>query len=195
MREIGVPILVDPGEHTLEAKASDRVDWHSSFTIETVDAGKTRSVPIGPLVPIERVEKVELPSVPTGPRPSVVPPVEKGPPTPPLKYIALGTAGAGVVAIAVGTVFALGARSKWNDAKDLGCDDNGTCRTQAGVDLVNDAHSKSTVGTISFIGGIALIGGGVAMWFLAPSPKRAGAVKPEVSIGPNGAELGVKGSF
>jgi hypothetical protein len=193
--ELRSQVPVDLGEHKLDARAPDRVDWHSSFEIGQGDAGKTRSLPIGPLAPIERVEKVELPpGTPTTERP--VPPapiVDRSPPTHPLKYIGLATAGAGVVAIGLGTVFAIGAKSKWNDAKDMGCDDNGTCRTQAGADLVSDAHSKATVGTIAFIGGIALIGGGVAMWLLAPPS--SSAVKPEVSIGPDGAQLGVKGSF
>ena len=192
--ELRAQVPVDPGEHKLEARAPDRVDWQSSFEIVAADAGKTRSLPIGPLAPIERVEKVELPPgtpTPERPGPAAAPIVDRSPPTHPLKYIGAATAGAGLVAIGLGTVFALGAKSKWNDAKDAGCDDNGVCRTQAGADLVNDAHSKATVGTIAFVGGIALIGGGVAMWLLAPSS----SVTPEVSIGPSGAQLGVKGSF
>jgi len=189
--ELGAPVPVDPGEHRIDAKAPDRVDWRGSFSVGAVDAGKTRSVPVGPLQPIERVEKIETPPIATtekGPPIVAEPP---SPPTHPLKYIGLATAGAGLVAIGVGTVFALQAKSKWNDAKDLGCDDNGTCRTQAGADLVDDAHSKATVGTIAFTAGIALAAGGVAMWLLAPKA----TMTPEVSVGPGGAQIGVKGSF
>ena len=194
--EIGVAIPIDAGQHTIEAKAPERVDWHSTFDLGKPDEGKTRSLPVGPLAPILRVERVETVE-PTRPNPvAPAPQADTGPRTPVLKYVGIATAGAGVVAIAVGTIFALSAKSKWNDAKDLGCDSDGVCRTQAGVDLVNDANSKAKIGTIGFGAGIALIAGGAAMFFLAPSPEPSKpGVAPTVSIGPGGANLGVQGSF
>ena len=111
--------------------------------------------------------------------------------------VAIASAGAGVVALAVGTIFALQAHSNWNDAKGMGCDDSGVCRTQAGADLVNDAGSKATIGTIGISAGIVLIAGGAALWFFTPTPEREAkaAVTPSVSVGPGGAQLGVVGRF
>jgi hypothetical protein len=191
--DLGVPVPVDPGAHTIDAKAPDRVDWHGSFELGKSDEGKTRSLPVGPLAPIERVPNAELP----GPGETTVPvaraPAEPQRRMPTLRYVAIATAGAGVVALAIGTVFAISANSKWNDAKSMGpCDDNGVCKTQQGVDLVNDAHSKATIGTIGITAGIVLVGGGAALWFLTPSSE---VVRPTVSIGPNGAQLGVAGRF
>jgi hypothetical protein len=192
--ELNVPFPVDPGEHTIEAKAPERVDWKSTFDIAATDAGETRSLPIGPLAPMELVP-VDTPPPPDRPRPPP-PVVDEGRPTPPLKYAAVASAGAGLVAIAVGTIFARGAKSNWDDAKALGCDGNGVCRTREGVDLINDAGSKATIGTISFVAGVALIGGGVTMWFLAPSPEKPEpAVAPDVSVGPGGAHIGLRGTF
>jgi hypothetical protein len=195
--DLGVPVPVDPGTHTIDAKAPDRVDWHGTFELGKSDEGKTRSLPVGPLAPIERVERVELPQGTRAENPYVpTRPLEPERRTPTLRYVAIASAGAGVVALAVGTIFALQARSKWDDAKALGCDDNGTCKTQPGVDLVNDAGSKATVGTIGFVAGAALIAGGAALWFLTPSSEEVKrTVTPSVSIGPGGAHIGVMGSF
>jgi hypothetical protein len=196
--ELGAALPVDPGSHAIDAKAPDRVDWHGNFDLGKPDEGKTRSLPIGPLAPIQRVENVQLPEG-QGTVDNSAYSRTPAPPTrhwPTLRYVAIASAGAGVVAIAVGAIFAVSANSKWSDAKAMGCDDNGTCRTQAGVDLVNDAGSKSTIGTIGIGAGIALVAGGAALWFFTPSeesPKPS--VTPAVSIGPDGAHLGLRGSF
>ena len=193
--DLGTAVPIDPGTHTIDAKASGRVDWHGSFELGKADEGKTRSVPVGPLQSIERVENLE---VPTGPEAVPITPREPPkPPMPTLKIVGLASAGAGVVALAVGTIFALQARSSWNDAKGMGCDDNGTCRTQAAADLVNDAGSKATIGTIGISAGIVLIAGGAALWFFTPNAEQAktAAVTPSVSVGPGGAQLGLVGRF
>jgi hypothetical protein len=198
--ELNVPVPVDPGEHTLEAKAPERVDWKTTFEIVATEAGATRSLRIEPLAPIEPVHvdtpPPPHPESPTPPAPTPAPVVAKPPPIPPLKYAAVASAGAGLVAVAVGTIYAVTARSKWHDAKALGCDGHGVCRTQKGVDLINDAGSKATIGTISLVAGVALIGGGGAMWFLTRSPgKPEPAVTPDVSVGRGGVHLSLRGAF
>jgi hypothetical protein len=46
------------------------------------------------------------------------------------------------------------------------------------------------------VAGAALIGGGGAMWFLAPSPgKPERAVTPEVSVGRGGVHISLRGAF
>lgn len=196
--DLGVAIPVDPGSHTIDAKAPDRVDWHGTFDLGKPDEGKTRSLPIGPLAPIQRVENVQVPEgQPTVDNSTFARvPAEPTRHWPTLKYVGVATAGAGVVALTVGVIFAVSANSKWSDAKAMGCDDNGTCRTQAGADLVNDAGSKKTVGIVGISAGIALVAGGAALWFFTPTEESAKpGVTPAVSIGPGGANLGVKGSF
>lgn len=202
--ELNAPVPVDPGEHIVEAKAPERVDWKSTFEIAATQAGGTRNLPIGPLAPIEPVRPVHVdtPPTPVVEKPPATPAtpatalVEKPPPTPPLKYAAVASAGAGLIAVAVGTVYAVVARSNWQDAKALGCDQHGVCRDKKGVDLIHKAGSKATIATISLIAGVALIGGGSAMWFLAPSPgKRERAVAPEVSVGPGGVHVSLGGTF
>jgi hypothetical protein len=195
--ELGVALPVDSGKHAVEAKAPDRVDWRGAFELGKTDEGKTRSLPVGPLSPIQRVEKIEKIEPPVGPATPERPagpgaPAEPTTRTPPLKWVGLATAGAGVVAVTVGTIFALSARSTWNDAKAMGCDNNGVCKDPAAVNLVNDAGSKATIATIGITAGAVLVAGGAALWFLTPSSE---TVTPTVSVGPGGAQLGVKGSF
>ncbi len=202
--ELNVPVPVDPGVHTIEAKAPDRVDGKSTFEIAATEAGATRHLPIEPLAPIQpaHVDKPPPPVVEKPqqqpPPPSVVePPLPPPPPRPPLKYAAVASASAGLVAVAVGTIYAFSARSSWHDAKALGCDGSGVCRTQKGVDLINSAGSKATIATISLVAGVALIGGGGAMWFLAPSPGKPErpAVTPDVSVGRSGVHVSLGGTF
>jgi hypothetical protein len=197
--ELNVPVPVDPGTHTIEAKAPERVDWKTTFEIAATEAGVTRTLPIEPLAPIVPVH-VDTPPPPDQPPPPPDQPppsvVKTPPPTPPLKYAAVASASAGLVAVAVGTIFAFRARSNWRDAKALGCDASGVCRTQHGVNLVNDARSRATIATISLVAGGALIGGGAAMWFLAPSPRKPEpAVTPDVSVGRGGVHLSLRGTF
>jgi hypothetical protein len=196
--ELNVPVPVDPGEHTIEAKAPERVDWKSTFQIAATGAGETRRLPIGPLAPIVPVhgDARPPPDQPPPVQPPAAPVVEKPPPTPPLKYAAVASASTGLVAVAVGTIYAFGARSKWADAKAHDCDGKGVCRNNTGVELVNDAASKATIATISWVAGVALIGGGAAMWFLAPSPrKREPALTPDVSAGRGGVHISLRGAF
>jgi hypothetical protein len=195
--ELNAPVPVDPGEHTIEAKAPERADWKTTFEIATTETGKTRRLPIEPLAPIEPAHVDAPPPPPLPPdQPPQLPMVDKPPPTPRLKYAAVASAGTGVVALAVGTIFVFRARSSWRDAKALGCDSHGECRTPKGVDLVNDAGSRATIATISLVAGVALIGGGGAMWFLAHSPgKPEPAVTPEVSVGRGSVHVSLGGTF
>jgi hypothetical protein len=199
--ELTAPVPVDPGAHTIEAKAPGRVDWKAGVEIAATEAGQTRRLPIDLVAPIQPVhvappQPLLPPLTPVVETPPPAPVVEKPPLLPPLKYAAVATAGAGVVSVTVGTIFAFVARSRWHDAKALGCDSHGVCRTDQGVDLVNDAGSKATIATISLIAGVALIGGGGAMWFLAPPPgKPEPAVTPDVSVGPGGAHVSLRGTF
>jgi hypothetical protein len=206
--ELNTPFPVDPGPHTVEAKAPERVDWKTSFEIAASEAGQTHRVPIEPLAPIEPVH-VDTPPPPGQPPPSPGQPpppsrpptpspvVEKPPPVPRLKYAAVATAGAGGVAVAVGTFFAFAARSSWHEAKARGCDNHGVCPPPgSAVDLVDRAGSRATIATISFVTGVALIGGGGAMWFLARSRgKPEPAVTPDVSAGRGGVHLSLRGTF
>jgi hypothetical protein len=195
--DLGTAVAIDPGSHTVDATASDRVPWHGTFELGKTDEGKTRSFPVGPLQSIERVPNAEIPVGPTGPESVPMAPARPPkPPMPTLKIVGLVAAGAGVAALAVGTIFAIKAHSDWSSAKDMGCDDSGVCRTMDAANLVNDAGSHATIGTIGISAGLVLIAGGAALWFFTPTPEvEKPGVTPSVSVGPGGAQLGLVGRF
>ena len=193
--ELRAQVPVDPGEHKIEAKAPDRVDWQSSFEIVAADAGKTRSVPIGPLAPIERVEQVELPpGTPTTERPSAGRPDRRP-----------------VTADASPQVHRRGDRGRRRGRDRAGhrlrsrgeVEMERRARTWAATTTVRagrrQAPTWSTTPTPRRRSGPSR-SSGESRSSAAASPcgswrRRSSAVTPEVSIGPNGAQLGVKGSF
>jgi tetratricopeptide (TPR) repeat protein len=76
--------------------------------------------------------------------------------------------GAGVIAIGVSSIMTLSARGQYNDALEMYCmgmKDN--CDTM-GLQITHDARSTANTATFIFVGGLAMVGGGVALYLLAP---------------------------
>lgn len=194
--ELAAAIPLDVGKHALEARAAERNDWRSGFELAASDAGQTRSIQVGPLAPIEAIRPdVTTPTGPTGTGPVAPAVVDTGPMrrSPTWRWVGLGVAGAGVVAIGVGVVFGLSASSKWSDAKDAGCNDDGVCPNRAAADLVDDARSKGTLSTVMTAAGVGLAAGGVLLYLFAP--KERVSVTPGVSAAPGGASITIGGTF
>jgi hypothetical protein len=134
-------------------------------------------------------------SVPKPAAPSQVPPAEASPRaagSPPSS--AVRTAGfivGGVGLASVGTSLILGAlaKSKNDDANAI-CNGN-VCPSDRGVLLAHEAGHLATASTVTFIGGMALAGGGLLMVILAPR----GSVAFQPALGPGSAGLDVQGRF
>lgn len=107
-------------------------------------------------------------------------------------YVALGV---GAVGLAVGTVFALSAKSKYDDANAL-CP-NFPCpltREQASTreQLGSDGDSAKTASLIGFVaGGVGVVAGATLFMLSRPSAGEPGAVHAYVGPG----SLGLRGSF
>jgi len=177
--ELGSPIPVDPGPHTVEAVAPGKQKWSS--TVELSDAQKL---------------SVEVPALtasapaPVPAKPITAPPVEQSAATSSSqRTVAMVVGAVGVVGVGVGAVFGLGASSKWSDAKShcsaypYGCD-------AEGVDARASANSKATVSTVAFIVGGAALAGAAVLWFTADSSKEKNMA---FGVGPGSAF--VRGSF
>jgi hypothetical protein len=187
----GIPLPVDPGPHTIEARAPG----YKTFTTTVVATRQSAPVVIRPL------EKAPADSSPTPPPPKVdvvvtPPPV---PIPPPPEVAAHGTAqrtagivltGAGVAGLAVSGVFAGLALTKDHAATNAGCDAS-TCPTTAGVQDSNDALTLARVSTWSFVVGAVVAVGGVTLWLTAPRATPSPSAWLAPSLG--GAVLG--GSF
>jgi hypothetical protein len=90
------------------------------------------------------------------------------------RIVGLALGGVGLGAAAVGTVFALTARSRYGDARQLcggvidQCDPAQVAGAQA---LVDDARRSATLSTVMFSAAGAAVLAGAIVWLTAPSPE------------------------
>jgi tetratricopeptide (TPR) repeat protein len=85
--------------------------------------------------------------------------------------------GAGVIAIGVSSIMTLSARGQYNDALNMYCMGMKDMCDPMGLELTHDARSTANTATIVFLVGTAAVGGGVALYLLAP--KGAASAKAE----------------
>jgi uncharacterized membrane protein YgcG len=131
---------------------------------------------------------------------------DKGTTTPPppgrnmrLGGIVLG--GAGVLAIGISSYMTLSARSKYKDALAMYCGGmTNNCDTM-GLEITHDARSTANKATVVFFVGLAMVGGGVALYVLAPKGPAQAATEEQTSVyftptvGPDSAGFVVGGGF
>jgi hypothetical protein len=171
---IGLAVPVDPGSHLIEAKAPDVVPF--SKRVDVAAPTKDGACPVTtvdiPTLEGERVQNtlVAKPTPTPTPRPIDLTP-DPAPPTPSSRWalphtLAVVAAAGGVVAVGVGTVFALGASSTKNDA-DGKCTPAGC--TAEGKNLLTDAGHKADAATVTFVIGGALLATGAVLWITSPS--------------------------
>jgi hypothetical protein len=194
--EWGLAVPVDPGDHAVMVSAPGH-------------AQRTFPAHVGPEAPsatvrIDRLDDTPAPApTPTpesasAPVPESTTPVPEPAPSPSdpgatRRWIGVGLAGAGVVGVALGAVFGLGAKSKLNQSnQDNHCDAKDTC-DPTGLSLRQDASNAATLSTVMFaIGGVAVAGGAV-LYFTAPrKPTTTGLV---IAPAPGGAAAMLRGSF
>jgi hypothetical protein len=114
------------------------------------------------------------------------------------RTVGLGVGAAGIVGVALGAIFGLGAISTNNDA-ETHCRTSDLC-TADGLKLKDSARSKATVSTVFFLVGAAAIGGGAILFLTAPEdgekPKGISRLRLEPSIGlATSGELSLKGDW
>jgi len=185
--EFGSPIPVDPGPHSIEAVAPGKQKWVS--TVHVADAAKL-TIEVPPLTPA--AGSAPAPAANSTPQPITSPPPAQDATSSSggtQRTAAIVVGAAGVVGLGLGTVFGLGASSKWSDAKSqcsaypYGCTSNAL--TEA-----SSAKSKASVATVAFIVGGAAIAGAGVLWFTAGSSKENSVA---VGVGPGAAFM--RGSF
>ncbi len=190
---LGTALPVDPGKHTIEAKAKGK----KPFTT-TIDVAERTKAP-----------SVEIPALEADPEADKTPVVTPPPPETTKdgstqRYIGIGVAGGGLIGVVIGTIFGLKTSSKWSEAKTH-C--NGIDCDRTGVTLAAEAKNAGTASTIFFIAGGVLLAGGATLFFTAPPsgpPKKGdggGTTKgaqlrpTDVRVGVGVGSLLVQGSF
>lgn len=170
---LGLPVPVDPGPHSVVAKASG-AEVTTAVDVRSPDAGSAcalTTIEIPTLLEGEHAAPAVAPAPATG--------ADVGPPPPPHSAwrtshtLAVVAASAGVVALGIGTVFTLKAASQKSDGNDL-CTSAG-CQP-AGQTLLHDAGTSADLATVSVIIGAALIATGAVVWFTSPSLRTAAAL-------------------
>jgi hypothetical protein len=213
----GTAVPVDPGSHTVTARAPGRKPWQTTVTV--VDGVQPVQVTV-PLLELETgsppqpAPPVAGPTSPVQPAPAAAPPAGLTQPlatSPPPDAAAPTDAGsgspqatigyvagaAGLVAAVVGTVFGVQAISKNNESKKQ-CTAYTTCNVQ-GWQLRKDARRAATVSTVGF--SVAAVGvvGGIILIATAPraktSPSTAVALSVRPGFGPSAAEIALNGAF
>jgi hypothetical protein len=155
---------VDPGTHVVSASAPGKREWRT--TVDVSGEGKTVTVDIPPLE--DAPEQVDSPApvaTTSAPSPSEAAPVQVAPSSigSDQRTIGILVGGVGVAGLAVGSIFGLQARSKWNDAD---CPNN-VCPTVEQQDRAEDAKQFAGIATWSFVGGGALVAAGTVLWMTA----------------------------
>jgi hypothetical protein len=171
--EFGMPIPVDPGAHVIEATAPKKRPFSANVSVAAKQTDAQVVVTLADDDSPKPVAAAEPSPVESHPAPLVTP----GPEQPAAaksgwsgqKTVALVVTGAGLVGVALGTVFGLDAKSKNDQALEpQNCRTTMYC-TQNGLSLTDDAKSAALASTIAFGAGAAALVAGAVLWFTAPS--------------------------
>ncbi len=196
--EVGTPIPVDKGKHTIEASAPGKKPWSGNIEITEIGATSTLAVPALDDAPLAPKASAVTSGTPGTERQSAR--EESGLGT--TRVVALVLGGVGVVGVGLGTVFALTAKSKYNDSLgDCAPADVNRC-TAAGASRRDDARGMGNLATVSFITGGVALAGGIAMWVVgAPkegktdAPRSGRAFAPTFSFSPAPGGAIMQGAF
>jgi hypothetical protein len=156
----GTAVPADPGPHTVEASAPDRLPF------STIAA-----------VPAEAQLVVEIPPLAVGSDTATRESGRARSPASsrsPLRMVGLVGGAVGIAALGVGTGFAIRAKTKWDEADGAHCDAGRTC-DDAGLKLNRDARAAGDVATPAFLAGLVLVAGGALAYFLAPRAAKQGS--------------------
>jgi hypothetical protein len=167
--EYSVPIPVDPGTHIVEARAPKKRALSAQIDVapKQVDARVTVQLSDEAPVPVAS----STPAVTTSPTPAPIPAdrAESSGGASTQRTVAWITLGAGVVGVAVGSIFGLEAKSNNDQAlQPQNCRTSAFC-TQKGLTLTSDAKDDATASTIAFVIGGAALATGAVLWLTAPT--------------------------
>jgi len=181
---VRLPRKVDPGKHVVDVSSPGF--RHARVEVVAVEGQEQR---VG--VSIEPSGTDARSSAPLQGEPASPASAEPGNGR---KTIALVTGGVGVASVVVGSVFGLVASSKWSSAKNA-------CGGGCGLDAPaqgekNSAASDATVSTVGFVVGGALVAGGLALWFTAPTgPSGSTGLRIAPALGSGEAGMVLAGGF
>lgn len=180
--DLGKPQAVDPGPHEIKYQA----DGGEKKKTVAIERGATQEVvlELGPAKPAHHDggavggEHGEAPS-----------------PGRTYRIAGIATAGAGALAVVISGVVGLSARSKYQNSLKNDCMGMTNMCDPAGLTATHDARHEANIATAVFVLGVAAIGGGAALYFLAPQDGASGehALRLEPSLTRDGAGIALGG--
>lgn len=206
---VGVPLPIDPGDHTFSAKAGTQV---AAPVKVHLSEGQSTAVTLKLAAPQPAASPAAAPSDTTKPNSAAAAPpppsasadqsAEASHGNSTLRYLSFASFGVGALGIAGGIVFTLKGSNKQKDADSLYnqlCSKGCLPAQQAQVtSLDNDASSAKTLGVVGFVvGGVGVVGG-ITLLLLSNKSSRSSTaasagldVRPWIGVG----SAGVRGTF
>lgn len=200
----GEAFVVDPGPHTIEYGVGDQ----KKQKIVPMDRGSENEVTLD--IPKSMIEKstgsgstntAKTDGGDQNDKSTPETPASKPVPGRTMRMGGIALGGAGVLAIGVSSVMTLSARGKYNDALDMYCMGMKDMCDPMGLDITRDARSTANTATVIFLVGTAMVGGGVALYLLAPKGSSRSAEEDDQArylvpaISPDGAGVVYGGNF
>jgi hypothetical protein len=182
----GSAVPLDPGTHTIEARAPQARTW-----TRTIDVAPETALESAVVVPA--LEPLTEASPPAASPPIVAPPpVLAAPPaeapsgrTQRTWGLVLG--GVGVAGLTASLISGAVASSEYQSSNQDGHCTNDVC-TSRGLEQRDTAKTVAGLATGLFIGGAALVGAGIVLYLTAPSEQAA--ARTSLSVGPGSLVLG-----
>jgi hypothetical protein len=174
----GAPIPVDPGTHTVSARAPGRAPWSTSIAV--TQTGQTVTVDVPDVAPAALAPVPPLASSPIAKEPDsdhnagASVPYWTG-----LRIAGVTIAGAGVLAVGAGGVLGLVAKSRYDSATG----EMGAAQHDDSVTAVDQANAATWVMSV----GAVVAAAGVVVWLTARGPAAV--------VQTNGREIFLRASF
>jgi hypothetical protein len=180
----GTPIPVDPGEHTLEARAPQHLPRRERVSIKE---GETKTIQFPALEP-----------APESPAPAesatAVASVSPTPLPPPGGRRTAGyiIGGVGLVSLTVGAIFGLRTFSKKSES-DAGCSKGPALCSPEGASANEQAYTSANIANVGV--GLGLLGVGVGAYLIFSRSAPAAAYRVAPAVGRDGGGLWMQGRF
>ncbi len=173
----GRPLALDPGKHTFKLESQGQPPVERTFVLNESEKDRREQITIG------------LTAAPPAEKPPLLPPPGEVPARSgnPQRSIGYAVGGAGIVGVAIGSIFGLQAIAKNNTAN---CDANSYCQDPQSR---RDAQGSATISTAGFVAGGVLLAGGLVLILTAPMQHNVVALNRSLEVAPmvGGASSGL----
>jgi hypothetical protein len=183
----GSAIALDAGSHRFTFEAEGAAPSSKTLIIHEGEKNRREAVALGPVAPTPPPAMVPAPA----PEPKEPEPASPSIPGQKQRIAGIVVGGAGAVGLVVGGVFGGLTISAWGSA-NRECPTHTNCSTSASNER-SSAVSDGAASTAAFVIGAVLVGGGAALYFLAP--KEASQPAPTVGVAVGPGSLALRGTF